>query len=325
MKSKPKLALITRTKNRNVLLERALMSVATQTSNDFIHVILNDGGDKSAVEELLKKYPANNRHVIHNRASVGLTVALNQAIRAVDSEYIAVLDDDDTIAPTRIEATVKYLEETSAPAIVNFMDRVIERVENGKIEELSRERWHEGVVTVSLYKQCLDNYISNGCVTYRRDVYDELGGYDEGLDVAEDWDFGIRILLKHDIDFLITDEPLSLYHHRPEQKGYEGNSVFAGIDTHTRNLQKLRNKYLRQDIINRSFGIGYIMNSLADAREQYGLKERADLEKVIRLEGHMNRTTEEIKVIIKDSVRIAINAQPYRVLKRKIKRKLSGK
>lgn len=319
-----KLALITRTRNRNILLERAVQSVLAQTSKDYIHVILNDGGDKKKVEDLLNRYPDKNRKIIHNVSSVGLTPALNQAIRAVDSDYIAIMDDDDTILPTRIEETVKYLDETQAPAIAHYMDRVIEEITDDGIKQLSRERWHEGVTTVSLYKQCLNNYLTNGCVTYRREVYEDLGGYDERLEVAEDWDFGLRLLLKYDVDFLDTKEPLSIYHHRPEQKGDDGNSVFAGIDAHTRSLHKLKNKHLRHDLTVGKLGIGYIMNSLADDREKEISREKAELDKVIRIEGHINHVGDEIKDSIKDSVRIAISTRPYHSAKRKLKRMLGA-
>ncbi len=36
---------ITRTKNRTLLLERAIKSVLAQTREDWTHVIVNDGGD----------------------------------------------------------------------------------------------------------------------------------------------------------------------------------------------------------------------------------------------------------------------------------------
>ena len=52
----PKVAVITRTKNRNILLERALKSVHQQTMEDFVHIIYNDSGDEAAVEMLLEKY-----------------------------------------------------------------------------------------------------------------------------------------------------------------------------------------------------------------------------------------------------------------------------
>lgn len=292
----PKMAIITRTKNRQLLLERAIKSVLAQTDRDYVHVIVNDGGNKKDLEVLLGKYPDSNRVVIHNEASLGLTQALNQGIRAVDSRYISILDDDDSWADNRIESVHNFFEQhPAAKGVAVFMDRIIEKIENGKIVEVSRNRWHEGVDVVNLYKQCLDNYLSNGCFNYTRKVYDELGGYDEELGVAEDWDFGIRYLLKYDVDFLVTEHALMYYHHRPNQTGDSGNSVFAGVDMHRYNLNILRNKYLRQDITNGTLGVGYIMNNLAYLREVDQTHERADADRVVRIEGHINYVGGEIK------------------------------
>lgn len=312
---RPITAIITRTKNRNVLLERAIKSVLAQTSKDYIHVILNDGGDKKAVESLLKKYPDTNRKVIHNQESAGLTKALNQAIRAVESDYVAILDDDDTWHTDRVEKVNEYLyKNTKEPVVVVCMDRVIEELnDDGTITEVSRNRWHGGVTEVSLYDQALDNYLSNGAVTYRRSLYEELNGYDESLDVAEDWDFGIRCMLKYDVLFL--PEVLSYYHHRPSAKGDSGNSVFAGVDTHHRNLVKLRNRYLRSDISNGSFGIGFIMNHLHGLRRIVQEGDTRSDERIVRLEGHINYTIENLRSDLSKSID---SASLYRTIKNKL-------
>jgi glycosyltransferase involved in cell wall biosynthesis len=296
MQKRGKMAIITRTKNRNLLLERTLKSVAAQTSKDYVHVVLNDGGDRQAVEALLKKYPDERRVVIHNETTKGHTPVLNQAIKAVDSTYISILDDDDSWAPERVEVVLSFMEEHKSKGAVVVMDTVVEEInEKGTaVKEISRSRWMEGVTSVSLYEQCLDNYLSNGSFNYTRKVYEELGGYDERLGVAEDWDFGIRYLLKYDADFINTKDALMFYHHRPTQKGDTGNSVFAGIDEHAKNLSFLRNKYLREDINSGKFGVGYIMNSLAHERHKLEEQDRKDLENVVRIEGHVNHASRQI-------------------------------
>jgi glycosyltransferase involved in cell wall biosynthesis len=60
----PKVAVVTRTKDRPVLLERAIQSVHSQTMKDFIHVIYNDGGDASSVDALVEKYITLHQKVL---------------------------------------------------------------------------------------------------------------------------------------------------------------------------------------------------------------------------------------------------------------------
>lgn len=313
----PKIAVITRTKNRSILLRRAIESVEAQTYDDYVHVIVNDGGDKKAIEDLLAEYPAERRKVVHNKKTLGLTRALNMGIQAVSSEYIAMLDDDDSLHKDRLKDAVEYLDKhPNEVGVVNIMDKVIEEVDGDSIKELSRDRWHAEMQAVSLYKQCLDNYLSNGAFTYRRTLYDELNGYDETLPAAEDWDFGVRTLLKYDIEVLPTKHALSYYHHRPAQTGDTGNSVFAGIDSHRQALNRLQNKYLRGDILSGKLGVGYIMNNLRYERELDTVRdERADA-RVVRLEGHVNFTADQI--VNRVTHRIA-NSRPLQKVKSKLK------
>ncbi|MFZ2835775.1 MAG: glycosyltransferase family 2 protein [Candidatus Saccharimonadales bacterium] len=317
-KQAPKIAIITRTKDRNLLLERSIKSVLSQTYKDYVHVILNDGGDKEELRSLLDQYPDDKRVVIDNKQSVGITVALNQAIRAVDSKYVSILDDDDSWAPERLEMVVAHLESSKNPGAIVIMDRIIEKIEEGSIIEVSRNRWLEGVETVSLYKQCLDNYLSNGVFNYTRKVYEELEGYDEALDVAEDWDFGIRYMLKYDVDFIKTPDALMYYHHRPDQSGPSGNSVFAGIDNHNKALNLLQNKYLRQDIISGGLGIGYIMNNLRYERDRDQVQHEKNMAFVVRLEGHINFVADELKQHSNIATRVLVDSINSRLFRRVI-------
>ena len=54
-----KVAVITRTKNRNILLPRAINSVLSQTSPEWVHVIINDGGDTEELESTILPFREN--------------------------------------------------------------------------------------------------------------------------------------------------------------------------------------------------------------------------------------------------------------------------
>ena len=65
----PDVAIITRTKNRVILLERCIRSILDQTYDNWTHVIVNDGGEPGPVEKLLKNYIHEYRGritLIHN-------------------------------------------------------------------------------------------------------------------------------------------------------------------------------------------------------------------------------------------------------------------
>lgn len=289
----PLVAVITRTKDRPALLRRAIQSVHEQTMTSFVHVIINDGGDRREIEKVLqecKRFISTTVHVIHNETSMGMEAASNKAIRSVDSTFIAIHDDDDSWHPDFLKQTTEHLEHSGAMGVVVTTDRIDEEIVDNTIRTIRITRWLPGLERISLYKQCLDNYVTPITFLYRRSAFDTIGYYDEQLPVCADWDFGIRFLSAFDIDFLVSEPALANYHHRPKSKGIEGNSVYVG-DKHAHYMNLLRNKYLREDIRRGAFGVGYIMNSLADEREQELGHRSHLLEQVVRLEGHVNYAT----------------------------------
>lgn len=270
----PKVAIITRTKDRALLLERAIKSVHQQTMGDFVHVIINDAGDPAVVDDLVKKYADISQgriKVIHSTESHGMEAASNKAIKSVDSTFIAIHDDDDTWHPDFLKATTERLESNGMQGVVVTTDRVIEDIVDNTVHVQLVERWQPWAKSINMYRMCIDNYATPITFLYRRAVFKEIGYYDESLQVIGDWDFALRFIRKHDIDFIASDHALAYYHHRPNVKGINGNSVFAGIDKHEYFLNLLSNKFLREDLAQGSLGFGYLFNHLRaqrDARHQ---------------------------------------------------------
>lgn len=272
MKNVPKVAVITRTKDRGILLERAIQSVHTQTMKDFVHVIYNDAGDRQVVDSLVEKYKDiidGRIKVVHNDTPNGLVAALNNGIKAANSVYVAIHDDDDSWDKDFLKKTTEYLDATDAFGVITVVDIVEEAIENGKVIELKRGRGLEPVKgMVSILDQCIANYASTNTFVYRRAVYDEIGYYDETLKVAEDWDFTLRFLLKHDIHSLVTDEALAFYHHRAASSGTELNSIFAenGLDFEY-HIKGIANHHLRKELNSGKLGLGYLISLMRHNKE----------------------------------------------------------
>ncbi len=265
-------AVITRTKDRPKLLERAMQSVHNQSFSDFIHVVINDGGDKDAVEKITKKYGDRVR-LIHNNTSVGMEAASNKAIRSVSSEFIAIHDDDDTWHPEFLVRAVSTLEETGSKGVVVRTDKIVERLnDGGTVTFIKKQPWFPDMKTINLYRQCIDNQMTPITFLYRREVFKEIGYYDEALPVCGDWDFGIRFLQKYDVEFLDPGFALANYHHRQYQPNTAGNSSYAGNDKARYWTNFLMNKYLREELAEGRLGVGYIMSKL-----RYDQHEKAEI------------------------------------------------
>ncbi|HYZ64910.1 MAG TPA: glycosyltransferase, partial [Acetobacteraceae bacterium] len=127
-------AIVTRTRDRTLLLRRCIETVLAQTYADWVHVIVNDGGDTAAIDALVSPYRdryADRLLVLHNPHPVGMEAAANIGVRATSSDLVVVLDDDDTWAPAFLERMVAALRAETYPGtrgIICHTDIIYERI-----------------------------------------------------------------------------------------------------------------------------------------------------------------------------------------------------
>lgn len=259
---KARVAVITRTKNRTVLLRRAIESVIKQRYEDWIHVIVNDGGAMAPLDLLVAEYRPLYRNrvvLIHNQESVGMQEASNIGLGAADSDFVVIHDDDDSWHPNFLRKVISYFRRhPAAMGVVTDSIIIHERVEGDVIRETRRSSY-PAPSSVNLFRMAAENQFAPISFVYRRQVHDEIGRFDNRFTVLGDWDFNLRFLVKHDIEVL--HEPLAYYHHREAGDTTDyGNSVIAGQSEHVRKLHVFQNTYLRDDIEKGRFGLGCMVN-----------------------------------------------------------------
>ncbi len=246
----PFVAVITRTKNRPVMLKRAALSVANQTFQDIVWVVVNDGGDAEEVNRIVSQSSVDLRKVvvIHNADSLGMEAASNKGIRSSRSKYVVIHDDDDTWQPQFLEKTVAFLEAPPVPSmrgVIAHANRLSEYiVDDSYVEIIKSQPYQDWVMTVPLYEMASMNMFAPISFLFSRDVYDSISGFDETLPVLGDWDFNLKFLTECDIG--VIPEKLANYHHRDFQKsGSYSNSVYGAISKHQMFEAIVRNKGIR--------------------------------------------------------------------------------
>lgn len=255
---KTKVAIITRTKDRPVFLARALESVASQTYEDYIHVVVNDGGSKDEVEEVVAHSSRKQSVLVFHReiASGAPDTIFNESIDRVDSDYIAIHDDDDTWHPQFLARTVKVLDDGASGVVVRT-NKVVETVDGSTLRTLKTTAYMPDILAVSLYRQCIDNQLTPIAFAYRRSAYEHVGKYNSTLPVVGDWEFGLRFLQQYDVEYLDPGFALANYHHRKAS----GDNSFAKHN-HRKYFTQVANMYLRAEISDGKLGVGYIISKL---------------------------------------------------------------
>jgi glycosyltransferase involved in cell wall biosynthesis len=255
--------IIMRTKNRPVLLKRAIESVCSQTLSDWELVIVNDGGDPSEVEALVEAVPGDLRRRItclHHKQSKGMEAASNAGLRALSSRYVLIHDDDDSLFPDFLARTTAYLEAPPHPSVkgvVTGTERVYEVIEGQTVRETSRHPYNDWLSSISLRRMLVENVFAPIAFLFDREACLEVGAFREDLPVLGDWDFNVRFLTKYEIGLL--PDVLARYHDRHKvTDGDYSSSVKGKARLHAFYDNFLRNEWLREDIARGRTGPGII-------------------------------------------------------------------
>ncbi|WP_186329347.1 glycosyltransferase family 2 protein [Agrococcus jejuensis] len=244
-------SVIVRTRNRPLLLERALASIAGQTMRELQVVVVNDGGDVAPVEALLDavRDRLGDLRVVHHETSVGRPQAMLAGMALADAPAFVFHDDDDSWEPEFLERTLEHLD--AHPDEVGVATRctvVWEEVVDGAVHELRREVLSDGMTRVGFIATLTQNSTPPICLVLRRAAYDDAGGYDPTLTALADWELLLRVLRLGRIG-LVDGPPLALWHRREGQQGDAGNSVHAEEHVHDRFNETIRDDYLRRSLV----------------------------------------------------------------------------
>ena len=173
------------TRDRIAYLERAIESVLDQTYTSIELIIVDDASDDST-SDLLKSYEDRGDIIsLRNSEPKGAAASRNMAIKHATGEFVTGIDDDDYWRPNRIEEFLKAWSDGQFGGICSN-----DRMDFGEKETVWKKK-----PLITLDDLLYYNMVGNQVFT-RKDYLLELGGYDENLPSAQDYDLWIR--LAHD-------------------------------------------------------------------------------------------------------------------------------
>jgi glycosyltransferase involved in cell wall biosynthesis len=261
-----RVAIIIRTKNRPVMLRRALRRILDQTFQDWLAVVVNDGGDPDVVElviDPLRNELADRCLVLHHPVSLGMQSAANAGILSCNSDLVTIHDDDDSWDPEFLNRTVSHLESrgwnSNVGGVVTRSYIIVEDITEGEeIVERGKFMFNDNLVSISLVNLTIENRFPPISFIFRRTAMEQIGYFNEKYGVLGDWDFHMRMLQKFEID--VIPEPLANYHHRSRDTvGDYGNSVHAQSDIHVAKRTELINDYLRNGFGNGAIALSQLV------------------------------------------------------------------
>ncbi len=199
----PSISVIIPVYNGEKTIHETIESVLNQTLSDFEVIVINDGSQDSTLE--IVSSIQDPRLKVISYPNAGLSVTRNRGISLASGDYIAFIDADDLWTPDKLESQFKALQANPQAAVAYSWTNHID-----ESSQFSRTGSHMTVSGNVYAKLLLANFLENGSnPLIRRQALTTVGGFDETLIAAEDWDMYLRLAAHY--HFVAVPSPQVLY------------------------------------------------------------------------------------------------------------------
>jgi glycosyltransferase involved in cell wall biosynthesis len=213
------ISIITPVYGQSNLLRDALDSINKQTVDDY-EVVVVDDASSTDFEPIVDDYDDRIRLVTHEE-NQGAAAARNTGIEHAGGEYIAFLDADDIWKPTKLKKQREVFEDCDDQLALVYTGFIQYELDGSEWERYPKARGD-----IYLEELERDRVHPTSTVIVRRDVLEELGGFDTDLPSRQDYDLWIRIAEHYEVDYV--DEILVDKREQPDSISKDFESRIEG-------------------------------------------------------------------------------------------------
>lgn len=184
-------------------MERTLNSVAAQTARHEIEIIFVDNnstdGSPEAIKEWITRNPEISTRLLFENKK-GATAARNKGLEAVKTPWVMFFDSDDEMLPNHICLILKAMSENPDADIIGW--EINQQLPSGK-------RIKAQFTTLSpMQAHLVHAILATQRFAAKTELVRSAGGWDETVEGWNDYELGVRLLLKNPKMVKIhTDEP----------------------------------------------------------------------------------------------------------------------
>lgn len=201
----PLISVIIPAYNAAPTLEATLRSVMVQSFVDLEILVINDGSEDETIAIADQLAREDSRIHVFNYPNGGVSASRNRGIHHSQGQYISFLDADDLWTPNKLSAQYQALQvHPQASVAYSWTDNIDDK--GNLIQEGIRTQATGYILPELLQVNLLQNG-SNPLI--RRHALETVGGFDESLLNADDWDMWLRLAQHY--EFVLIPEPQVLY------------------------------------------------------------------------------------------------------------------
>jgi GT2 family glycosyltransferase len=254
-------SIIIPTKNLGKTLDKCLTSVFEKTTYPKYEVVLIDNGStEPETFEIIKKWKDNKPNQFR---CYSLDIPFNYsklnnfAVQNTTGKYLLFLNNDtEVVTPDWIDAMVEQAQRPSIGAVgalLLYPDNTIQHAGVvagiGGVGSHSHKHFHSGSPGYFNHINTVNNFsaVTAACLMCRRDVFEEVGGFEEDLPVAfNDVDFCFKLVDKGYRNIYLPH--VVLYHYESKSRGPEDTpEKLARIIKETHYMQSKWDKIIKND------------------------------------------------------------------------------
>ena len=166
-------------------IAEAIDSALSQTYLPIEVIVIDDGSIDNSLS-IIKSYGHHIRWVTDTNK--GQCVAKNKGFQLSKGKYIQWLDADDYLLPDKIKNQVSHLEATQADIVYGDWRHQYEEIQPAKLGEIKISGEQEDILESLLSGW----WASPAAYLVRRDIVEQINGWNENLRAQDDPDFWIR-------------------------------------------------------------------------------------------------------------------------------------
>ena len=189
----PLVSVVISTKNEEKNIENCLNSIVFQTyPKENIEIIVVDNSSTDRTKEISQKYTDK----VFNKGPERSTQRNFGMLEKSTGQYLMFLDADMILSPNVVEESVKKMGSEEGLVGVYISEVVLGKSYFSKVRRFER----------SFY----DGTVIDGARFIKKSVFEKVGGFDEDLYAAEDWDLDKRLKKIGNLEVLENKESVDL-------------------------------------------------------------------------------------------------------------------
>ena len=203
---KPLVSVVVITYNSAKTVIETLDSIKAQTYQN-IELIVSDDYSKDNTVEIIEKWLNRNKHyfvhseLVTTEVNTGVSGNINRGVAKSCGKWIKSIAGDDLLIPTAVEEYVNFVVYNKNAIKMCVCDVIPFAIDNSlsqttlktyqKWFEFAQEEYEKQLKRVSMFLVFV-----GPAYFYSRELYDEVGGFDEVYGNLEEWPFVYKVIKK---------------------------------------------------------------------------------------------------------------------------------